>query len=153
MPIILVKYFIFCLVSATLLSLFEIQVEGKHGWAEKLPTWKFNLKIFNKIPGLKGSFTGYHIFLFICVLFLMHSSFLFMRWDIRTEAIILSAYMLITNCEDFLWFVLNPYFGIKKFNKNNIPWHEDWLGPIPLQYVYSFIIWIFLFSFGFGFIF
>ena len=149
---ILIKYFIFCLLSAVLLALLEIQIEGKHGWAEKLPTWRLNLKFFDKIPGLGGAFTGYHVYLFISVLLLMHTPFLFMRWDIHTEAILISAYVILTRWEDFLWFVLNPHYGIRKFNKKNIPWHEDWLGPVPLQYVYSFVIWILLFLFGFRFI-
>ena len=72
-----------------------------------------------------------------------------MRWDIRTEVIILSAYTLIVALEDFLWFVFNPYYGLKKFNKKHIPWHEDWFGPIPLQYVYVIVLWITLFVLGF----
>lgn len=152
MPIILLKYFAFCLITSILLALLEIQTEGKYGWAEKLPTWRFNLKLFDSIPGLNGAFTGYHIYLFVSVLFLMHLPFMFMRWDIHSEAIILSAYMIITRWEDFLWFVLNPNFGLKKFKKEYIPWHEHWLGFLPLQYYYSISIWIVLFLYGFRFI-
>jgi hypothetical protein len=144
-----IKYFVFCFISATLLSVFEIQTEGKHGWAEKLPTWKISFKFLDSMPGFRGPVTGYHIYLFTMVLFLVHIPFLFMRWDIRTEVIILSAYTLIVALEDFLWFVFNPYYGLKKFNKKHIPWHEDWFGPIPLQYVYVIVLWITLFVLGF----
>jgi len=84
-----------------LLSLFEIQTEGKHGWAEKLPTWKFRSDFLESFPGFRGPITGYHVYLFTMILFLVHLPFLFMRWDLRTEVIILSAYTLIVAFEDF----------------------------------------------------
>lgn len=144
-----IKYFIFCFISAFLLSLFEIQTEGKHGWAKKLPTWKISFKFLDALPGFRGPVTGYHIYLFTMILFLVHIPFLFMRWDLRTEIIILSGYALIAMLEDFLWFVLNPHYGIKKFKERHVSWHEDWVGPIPMQYIYVFIIWIALFILGF----
>jgi len=149
---ILVRYFVFCFISAVLLALLEIQIEGKNGWAEKLPTWRFNLKFLDILPGFQKPITGYHIYFFFFVFFLIHIPFLFMRWDLHTELIILSAYILTTRWEDFLWFVFNPNYGIKKFKKEYISWHPDWFGPIPSQYFYSFIIWIILFLIGFRFI-
>jgi hypothetical protein len=146
---IIIRYFIFCLISSILLSLLEIQIEGKNGWAEKLPTWRINLKIFNILPGLQKPLTGYHVYFFGSIFFIMHIPFLFMRWDIYTEIILISAYMLITRWEDFLWFVFNPNYGLKKFHKEHISWHPDWFGPIPTQYIYSFIIWVILFMIGF----
>lgn len=148
----LIKYFVFCLVAAILLALLEIQIEGKYGWAEKLPTWRFRLKLVDVLPGLQGDFSGYHIYFFTSVLFLLHIPFLFMRWDIHTELILLSAYALITNLEDFLWFVFNPNYGIKKFNKKYVWWHKDWFGPLPLRYFYLIFLWVVLFLIGFGFI-
>lgn len=146
---IIIRYFVFCLISAILLSLLEIQIEGKNGWAKDLPTWRIKLKIFDILPGFQKPLTGYHIYFFSSVFFIMHIPFLFMRWDIYTEIILLSAYMLIAKLEDFLWFVFNPNYGIKKFKKEFIPWHPDWFGPVPSQYLYSFIIWIILFMIGF----
>jgi len=149
---ILIRYFIFCFISAVLLALLEIQIEGKNGWAERLPTWRFKLKILDILPGLQKPITGYHTYFFFSVFFLMHIPFLFMKWDFHTEVIILSAYVLLTRWEDFFWFVFNPNFGLKKFKKEYISWHPDWFGYIPYQYVYSFIIWIILFLEGFRFI-
>jgi len=149
MTALLIKYLTFCFISAVLLSLFEIQTEGKHGWAKKLPTWKINLDFLDSFPGFRGPITGYHIYLFTMILFIVHLPFLFMKWDLRTEVIILSAYTLIVALEDFLWFVFNPHYGLKKFKERSIPWHEDWFGPMPLQYVYVILLWIFLFILGF----
>lgn len=143
------KYFIFCFISSVLLALFEIQTEGKHGWAKKLPTWKKSFKFLDAFPGFRGPITGYHVYLFTMILFLIHLPFLFFRWDLRTEVIILSAFTMIAMMEDFLWFILNPHYGIEKFREKNVSWHEDWVGPVPLQYIYVFIIWVVLFLLGF----
>jgi len=35
---------------------------------------------------------------------------------------------------DFLWFVINPHYGIKKFRPNCIAWHKRWLLGVPLDY-------------------
>jgi hypothetical protein len=145
----LIRYFVFCLAAATLLALLEIQIEGRYGWAEKLPTWRFRIKLVDLLPGLQGEFTGYHLYFFISVLALLHIPFVFMRWDIHTELILISAYVLLTNVEDFLWFLLNPHFGIERFNKKYIKWHKDWLGPFPLRYFYSALLWTVLFLVGF----
>jgi len=147
---VLLRYFIFCLISSVLFALLEIQIEGKDGWAEKLPTWRLKLKFLDSIPGLQKPITGYHIYFFCLLFFLIQMPFLFMKWDLHTELIILSAYFFITRLEDFLWFVFNPNYGIKKFKKEYISWHPDWFGPIPTQYLYSIIIWITLFLIGFG---
>lgn len=152
MPVLLLKYFIFCFITAILLALLEIQIEGSNGWAQRLPTWRFRLKLIDFLRGLQGDFSGYHIYFFISVLALLHIPFLFMMWDLHTELIILSSYVLLTNIEDFMWFVLNPHFGIKKFKKSEIWWHKDWLGPVPLRYIYSMAIWLALFLVGFRFI-
>lgn len=144
-----IKYFIFCSLVAVLLSLFEIQTEGKHGWAKKLPTWRKSFKFLDALPGFRGPITGYHIYLFTMILLLVHIPFLFMRWDLRTEVIILSGYTLIAMLEDFLWFVFNPHYGLRKFKEKHISWHEDWVGPVPMQYIYVFIVWVILFLLGF----
>lgn len=149
MTALLIKYFVFSIISAVLLSLFEIQTEGKNGWAKKLPTWKYSFDFLDSFPGFRGPVTGYHIYLFTMILVMFHMPFLFMRWDFRTEIIILSSYTLMVALEDFLWFVFNPHYGLKNFTERKIPWHEDWLGPVPLQYIYVLILWVVLFSLGF----
>jgi hypothetical protein len=50
--------------------------------------------------------------------------------------------------EDFLWFVLNPYYGIKNFRKEKIWWHKKWWGPVPTLYWMLLIIVVVLFYFG-----
>jgi len=42
--------------------------------------------------------------------------------------------MLFWIIEDFLWFVLNPAFGIAGFVRKNIPWHKQWFLNVPVDY-------------------
>ena len=38
--------------------------------------------------------------------------------------------------EDFLWFVLNPHYGLRKFKPQFIWWHaHSWLWIMPRDYV------------------
>lgn len=37
--------------------------------------------------------------------------------------------------EDFLWFVLNPAFGLAKFTPAHVPWHKHWLLGVPADYL------------------
>lgn len=36
--------------------------------------------------------------------------------------------------EDFLWFVLNPAFGIGRFDLVHVPWHKHWIAFAPTDY-------------------
>ncbi|BBQ00835.1 hypothetical protein BSFA1_59630 [Burkholderia sp. SFA1] len=36
--------------------------------------------------------------------------------------------------EDFLWFVLNPAFGLARFNPSDVPWHKHWIAFAPTDY-------------------
>ena len=35
--------------------------------------------------------------------------------------------------EDFLWFVLNPYYTLQKYKSEYIPWHTKWIMGIPVH--------------------
>ena len=39
--------------------------------------------------------------------------------------------------EDFLWFVLNPHFGLANFKPDKIWWHRTWWGGAPRDYYYG----------------
>ncbi len=42
--------------------------------------------------------------------------------------------MLFWITEDFLWFVLNPAFGLALFSPEHIPWHIHWWSGAPVDY-------------------
>lgn len=125
---------IFIILVAFFIAKLEIQIEGKDGWAKSLPTWKVKNKLTNLISE-DYPFTGYHFWAFFTLITFIHLPFFIgTPWSLNLEIKLLSILFLITIIEDFLWFVLNPSFGIRKFNSKYAPWHK-WIGPIPLTYV------------------
>jgi hypothetical protein len=97
---------------ALLFALVEIEIEGPHGWAERLPTW---FRITTPVARLYGLFmrgkplTGYHAVMFVLPLWSFHVGFFAgVPWSWAGEASTLAAYMVWVVTCDFLWFVLNP---------------------------------------------
>lgn len=123
----------------------EIQIEGKDGWAKNLPTWRIKNKLtdllFNGNP-----LTGYHFWMFSSIFLLFHTPFIFnLNWSLKNELAILASYTFFLVIEDFLWFVLNPNYGIRKFNKVHVTWHKNWIGPVPSNYPVGIIFTLLLF--------
>lgn len=130
---------IFILISSVLFALLEIQIEGKDGWAEKLPTWKIKNPL-EKIIDMPY-FTGYHIYFWIFIFTLLHFPyFLGLSFNFLNEVKIIETFILILLFEDFLWFILNPNWGIKRFLKEKIPWNRDKIFYLPRIYWLSFVI-------------
>lgn len=134
------NYLVFIIVLSFFVAKLEINIEGKHGWAEKLPTRRIKNKVTDLL--LNGApLTEYHFWLFSMILFLLHLPFSAgLNWSIAGELKTLGFFFLFLNIEDFLWFVLNPEFGIKKFNRRNIPWHKHWIGFLPRGYYIGFLL-------------
>jgi hypothetical protein len=116
----------------------EIQIEGPAGWASSLPTWRIENHWLLDIFWGGRPMTGYHAWVFGFMFLVFHLGvFINLNWSLRTEARIIAALMLFWIIEDFLWFVLNPAFGIDNFSRNKIPWHKQWFLNMPVDY------WIF----------
>jgi hypothetical protein len=136
---------VYVLFLALILALWEIQIEGKNGWAEKLPCWR------NERSSVGGRpLTGYHIFLALFVITFIHITFLFVRWNIIRELFTAGLIIELFLAEDFLWFALNPDYGVRKFRKGEIWWHKAWIGPVPSMYVYLGVPAIIIFMFTFN---
>jgi hypothetical protein len=123
----------FMILLGFLLALWEIQIEGKDGWAANSPGWRIEkgwpVKLFGGRP-----ITGYHVFMTLFLVTIIHLPLFFVSWCWRLESLLIGFYLGMLLVEDFLWFVLNPHYGIKKFRKGKIWWHKQWLGPVPLLY-------------------
>jgi len=127
------------LVLAFFLANVEIQIEGAAGWAAKLPTWRIPRNWWLDILWGGRELTGYHAWIFPCVALFFHFPLVFFgRWSWRLEARLLGCILLFWICEDFLWFALNPAFGLARFTPADVPWHVHWWGGAPADY------WIFL---------
>ncbi|MCR4327516.1 MAG: hypothetical protein NUV46_02965 [Nanoarchaeota archaeon] len=142
---------IFLFTISLIFALWEIEIEGKNGWAKKLPTWyrKSGLSKVFYFFSSKKPLSGYHLFMMSFMILIFHLLFFFGEsWTLIKEFEIVLAIFIFLFLEDFLWFKFNPYFGLKKFKRNNIWWHDGkgkWIfGKIPAVYLKSLGTLIFL---------
>jgi hypothetical protein len=132
------------------IAIFEIELEGKYGWAEKSATWSRKFippKAFRLFSGARV-LTGYHLFLNIFLFLFMHSPFFFgVEFTVIAELKLLATYLVWTIFWDFLWFILNPYYGWKKFAPKAVWWfgEEPWLmNKLPVKYFIQIGVSLFL---------
>lgn len=130
-----------------LFALLEIEIEGPYGNGEKLQTWfrvsTKGAKIWAKLQG-GDALSGFRLFITLVVLLAFHMPFVRgLEWSIKEELITMSLVYALLVVEDFLWFVLNPYYGLKNFKRENIWWHakKKWIfGKFPEFYLSCWII-------------
>lgn len=141
-----IEFGAFTFFISLLFAFFEIEIEGKFGWANKLPTWYRKSgfsKLFYLISG-KKPLTGYHLFLYLFTLLFFHSLFFFgIDFSIELESKVFLSFFLFLIVEDYLWFIFNPYFGIKKFKRKNIWWHKNmyWIfNKVPINHINGFVL-------------
>ena len=137
----------FMVFMAFLLALWEIQIEGRDGWAAKLPAWRIEKGWLAKLAGGRP-ITGYHFFMTLFLIAMVHLPLFFVPWSWQLESLLLGFYVGMVFLEDFMWFALNPHYGIRNFRKGKIWWHKTWWGPVPAMYWFLLIIVILLFYFG-----
>jgi hypothetical protein len=133
------SFSIYLFIIAVLLAYFEVQIEGPNGWAGILPTWKI---IDPRITWIFGGrpVTGYHVSLNLLLLSFFHWPLLFNKWTFVFEARTLSSFALLATIWDFLWFVINPNFGLSRYNGNNVWWFRHWFLGIPVDYYLGFLM-------------
>ena len=114
----------------------EISIEGGNGWASKLPTWRLSRHNWASLLFFAGRpATGYHIWMELFILSVLHIVYLYVPYSLATELEIIAFFCYFTVLEDFFWFVFNPAFGLKKFRPKYIWWHRDrWLWIAPRDY-------------------
>ena len=117
---------------AFVLALLEIQIEGAHGWAEKLPTWRWQSPAVLRWAG--RPITGYHVFLLLFILLFIHLPVMYVGFSIEREVELLSLFGLLTVFWDFLWFVCNPHFGLTRFRPGQVWWFTSWTLGLPVCY-------------------
>lgn len=116
---------------AFILAHLEIQIEGPHGWAEKLPTWRWNSAGVRRWFG--KPVTGYHVCLVTCILLFLHvPQFYDGSWE--READLLAMFFFLTVTWDFLWFACNRHYGVARFRKGQIWWFPAWTLGVPREY-------------------
>ncbi|MET0856845.1 MAG: hypothetical protein ABWY27_08855 [Telluria sp.] len=128
----------FVLALAYFFAKVEIHIEGDAGWAANLPTWRIESHWLLDILWGGRAMTGYHAWVFPFIALSFHGPIFFTAaWSWQMEARILAAIMLFWIAEDFLWFIINPAFGLRRFRARFVPWHKHWVCGAPVDY------WIF----------
>jgi hypothetical protein len=145
---------VFLLIFTSILALYfarlEIQIEGAHGWAANLPTWRIEKHWLLDIFWGGRALTGYHAWAFSFMALVFHLPVFIMGcWTPYIEFRVLGSLMWFWIIEDFLWFVFNPAFGWAKFSPEHVPWHKHWLGPVPTDYVTFMAVGILLLIWSF----
>ena len=79
--------------------------------------------------------TGYNLLMFAATLVAFHLPFAFgAPWTAARELALLAAWVAWSALWDFLWFLLNPAYGWRRFRPGNVWWHSRWLWRLPLDY-------------------
>jgi hypothetical protein len=117
---------------AFVLAQLEIQIEGPHGWAAKLPTWRWQTPGVLRWAG--KPITGYHVFLLLFILLFIHLPTLYLGFSWERESELLSLFCLLAVFWDFLWFVCNPHFGLARFRPDRVWWFKSWTLGLPTSY-------------------
>jgi hypothetical protein len=118
---------------AVTLAYLEVQIEGPNGWAAALPTWR---TLDPRITWLFGGrpVTGYHVSLVTFILLMFHWPVMFKPWSLLDEIRVLHPCAVLAIVWDFLWFVLNPAFGMRRYGPGQIWWFPRWTLGIPTDY-------------------
>jgi hypothetical protein len=143
----LIGLLVFMAFLGFLFANWEIQIEGKDGWAAKLPAWRIKKGWLIRLIGGRP-ITGYHVLMISFTIAIVHLPLFFVTWSWRLECLLIGFYMGMMLIEDFLWFALNPHYGIKNFRKGKIWWHKEWWGPVPALYWILLVITVLLIYFG-----
>jgi len=133
----MIKLLLYLIVVAFLHALWETEIEGKNGWATNLPTWRISNPYKKTFNG--KDITGYHIFMIAIWTMFFHGYFLFNSWSLGKEFICIGMMLIYLIIEDFLWFIVNPYYNIKKFFQQKVKWHKKWFLGVPIDY-WTFIL-------------
>ena len=145
-------YFLAIYIPAILVAGQEIEVEGPFGWGSCLPTYRYPTKhwfsrLFRLICGPDKWATGFNAFSATIWLLIylaapwyhLYQSLLSASFDwvgLACEGgIAIASWIAFMLTEDFLWFVLNPYYGPGRFDAKHIPWLLYFQGSVPTYYL------------------
>ncbi len=129
---------LFCAITtlAFFFAMTEIQIEGPHGWAGKLPTWKIESHPLLDLFWGGRPMTGYHAWVFAFMLLAFHLPHVMHgRVTFLLEVRSIGSIMFFWIMEDMFWFFMNPAFGLSRLRPEYVPWHKHWFLGVPADYV------------------
>lgn len=120
-------------------AMWESAAEGPNGGGAKFYGFRFRIK------GVTVT-TRYNLF----VILAMIPTFLLAIWvasafDPKMGKLLLGTYPIMIVAEDFLWFLVNPFFGYRNFIPQRATWAlGPWVnfGPIHFPFLYIPPLWL-----------
>lgn len=75
-------------------------------------------------------------------MFLMffHTPFFFISFSWIRESTVMGLFCWYWIIEDFWWFVLNDFYGIRNFRPGYIFWHKRWIWFLPVSYFWGIFL-------------
>ncbi|QQG49056.1 MAG: hypothetical protein HY247_01725 [archaeon] len=118
------------------LAFLERSIEGDKAGGEA--TWGWRKSI------LGYRLKEYHFWLwFVVVPLFVYSPLLVLGPDIRAFLVLTSAFLVGGVLEDFVYFLVNPHYGIAKWNSRDakwMPWFKLGRAEVPQFYVRNLLI-------------
>ena len=121
------------------LARVEIHIEGAHGWAVNLPTWRWGPSWWLKLTNGK-ELTGYHVWLTLFLIGMFHLPLVFAGFSRALFAKCVSSYMMVTAAWDLQWFVWNPAWGFTALRTREVPWFRHKIAGIPVDYFMGYAV-------------
>ena len=122
-------------IAAFMWAKLEVEIEGKDGWAKNLPTWRINNHFLLDVFLGGRPLTGFHTWAFSFVFFAFHLPLLWMQtWSWPLEVQVIGSVMLFWVVEDFIWFIVNPHYGWKRYRQHDVTWHPKWFWLLPVDH-------------------
>ena len=148
--------FLTIIVPAVLIAKQEAAIEGPFGWSSLTFTKRYKpnhwiSKFYRTMVGKDKWATEYHLLsngiwillyaipiVFVLIGFKLAGAVNTQAfWETFTLGFV-SLLMLVT-VEDYIWFVLHPYYGPERHNANYVPWFQNFKAGIPVVYWISMI--------------
>lgn len=155
LTVITILFFSTAIIGNSLLEAYrEVAIEGPFGWSALTFTKRYSPnslvgQLFRLITGSDKVATQYHLVsagLWFFMYFpgipfiMMHGALTgIMGWKLIVNNIVMVLACLIAtiNAEDFLWFMIHPYYGPGRYNADYIPWIQNYSRGIQKAYITS----------------
>jgi hypothetical protein len=139
------------LLPAYIIARQEIAIEGPFGWSaltftERFPTNHWFSKLYRYFVGQDKWATEYHLTSNLIWLFMYFLSFLYIPVFSRlagysnlsaligTFVLAIASFVTLNWVEDFIWFLIHPYYGPERHTPEYVPWFKNYKAGIPVGY-------------------
>ncbi|MBU0649990.1 hypothetical protein KKG63_02180, partial [Patescibacteria group bacterium] len=56
---------------------------------------------------------------------------------VDVSAVIVACFVLTMNVEDYLWFLIHPYYGPDRYSAEYVPWIQHYVAGLQVSYLWS----------------